>query len=101
MTPETVRRFTIKWNGSEYKLSIYGYDGGEVVDAKSYDLLHAQAVALATALARLSNETLGSLPLEEAVIRHAIGNTNYSCLIQRAEEGRALLNQAQALLEGT
>lgn len=43
------------------------------------------------ALHSLSNEILGALPLLEQQARQDMGNTNYSCLMQRAEEARALL----------
>lgn len=46
---------------------------------------------LKTALARLSNEVLGSLPLMEPLARREFGNSNYAILIQRAEEARNLL----------
>ena len=48
--------------------------------------------ALETALRNLSNEVLGSLPLMEPLARREFGNTNYSLLILRAEEARALLS---------
>ena len=48
---------------------------------------------LRTALAQLSNEVLGSLPLMEPLARREFGNTNYALLIQRAEEAQALLNE--------
>lgn len=47
---------------------------------------------LRTALTKLSNEVLASLPLMEPLARREFGNTNYSILIQRAEEARAVLN---------
>lgn len=50
--------------------------------------------ALREALAKLSNEVIGSLPLMEAVARQAIGNANYTILMMRAEEARALLRPA-------
>jgi hypothetical protein len=48
---------------------------------------------LRIALARLSNEVLGSLPLMEPLCRREFGNTNYNLLIQRAEEARKLLER--------
>jgi hypothetical protein len=42
-------------------------------------------------LRRLSNEVLGSLPLIEELLRQEIGNTNFTILLQRAEEARAAL----------
>jgi hypothetical protein len=56
---------------------------------------------LEAGLRKLSNEVLGSLPLMETLARQEFGNTNYTCLIQRAQEARALLAeslQAQAAL---
>lgn len=44
--------------------------------------------AVILAATRLSNEVLGSLPLMEELARQQFGNTNYSLLIQRAEEVR-------------
>ena len=52
----------------------------------------AQCATMRVALARLSNEVLGSLPLMEPLARREFGNTNYSLLIQRGEESRALLS---------
>jgi hypothetical protein len=49
--------------------------------------------ALQAALARLSNEVLGSLPLMEPLARRELGNTNYSILMQRATEARTLLSE--------
>lgn len=56
--------------------------------------LIAAAPELFAALTKLSNEVLGSLPLVSASVRQEIGNTNYSILIQRAEEARAALAKA-------
>ena len=51
---------------------------------------------LRTALTKLSNEVLGSLPLMDPLARREFGNTNYALLIQRAEEARALLGRDSA-----
>lgn len=55
--------------------------------------LIAGAPDMAAALIKLSNEVLGTLPLMEAVARREFGNTNYSLLIQRAEEARVLIEK--------
>lgn len=54
--------------------------------------LRAEIERLRAALTKLSNEVLGSMPLLEVQTRRDLGNSNYSILIQRAEEARALLN---------
>jgi hypothetical protein len=59
----------------------------------SYLRGHGQA-EVRDALAKLSNEVLGSLPLMEALCRREFGNTNYNALIQRAEEARAIIAKA-------
>jgi hypothetical protein len=46
---------------------------------------------LREALDKLSRDVLGSLTLFEPLARREMGNTNYSILIQRAEEARALV----------
>ena len=45
------------------------------------------------ALAKLSNEVYACLGMSgaEMVLRHALGNTNYTCLEQRTHEARATL----------
>ena len=48
------------------------------------------------ALIRLTNEAYASTGAFEVAMREAIGNTNYACLVQRAEEARKIL----AALEG-
>lgn len=48
-----------------------------------------------TALTKLSNEVLGTLPLIEPLARRELGNTNYNILIQRAVEARALITKVQ------
>jgi len=57
--------------------------------------LIAAAPDLLAALTRLSNEVLGSMPLMEPLARRELGNTNYSILIQRAEEARAAIAKAK------
>lgn len=52
----------------------------------------AQCAAMREALARLSNEVLGSMPLMEPLARREFGNTNYELLMRRAEEARAALS---------
>ena len=53
--------------------------------------VHYRAHVLLTALIKLSNEVLGSMPIVESAMRREIGDTNYNLLIQRAEEARALI----------
>lgn len=53
-----------------------------------------EIMALRLALTQLSNEVLGSLPLVEPLARREMGNTNYSLMMQRAEEARALLGKS-------
>ncbi len=55
------------------------------------EILKRENERLRLALTKLSNEVLGSLPLMEPLARREFGNTNYSILMQRAEEARALL----------
>ena len=57
--------------------------------------LIAASPSLLDALIKLSNEVFGSMPISEAVIRQEIGNTNYNCLISRAEEARAAIIKAK------
>lgn len=51
----------------------------------------AAAAAMRERLLFLSNEVLGSLSIMEPLVRREIGNTNYACLMQRAEEAREAL----------
>lgn len=95
MSDGTVQRY--QW--SEFGDELIPMVGGPWIQAADYDALRTQARELARALAQLSNEVRGSLPLEESIIRHAIGNTNYNCLIDRANEARIILAQAQAVLK--
>lgn len=65
--------------------------GGDVTEANC-KIVEA-APELRDALVKLSNEVLGSLPLLEEQARRDMGNTNYTILIQRAQEARNLLNR--------
>lgn len=57
--------------------------------------LFAAAPDLLTALIKLTNEVLGSLPLMEPLARREFGNTNYQLIIQRAEESLATIAKAK------
>ncbi|MFN3075355.1 MAG: hypothetical protein ABT940_00460 [Alphaproteobacteria bacterium] len=100
MSDGTVRRYTLQEPTKYIEGGAFVIPAGiAMVKASDFDTLRTQARELARALARLSNEVIGSLPLGEATIRHAIGNTNYNCLIERATEARAVLAKAQAVLK--
>lgn len=59
------------------------------------DALEAENALLRLALIRLSNEVLGIMPLMEPLVRREFGNSNYTILVQRAEEARELIVQAE------
>jgi hypothetical protein len=53
----------------------------------------AERNSLRDALIKLSNEVVGTCSIAEPMLRHEVGNTNYTVLMQRANEARALLGE--------
>lgn len=79
----------------EHIATIYGAIGQPYSPAlMACARLFITAPDLLDALVKLSNEVLGSLPLMEFDARQMIGNSNYSILIQRANEARAAVAKA-------
>lgn len=62
---------------------------------KERDQAKAINAELLAALVRLSNEVYGSFPLFEPLARREMGNTNYNCLMQHAEDARALIAKVE------
>lgn len=72
-------RFRITWDGSDYRVSIPCYDGGEVVKAESYDRLR-------TALRELVEAT------EDTLRSHLRATECCAVTRERCKKARALLS---------
>jgi antitoxin (DNA-binding transcriptional repressor) of toxin-antitoxin stability system len=79
-------------NGDNIEIAETGEFVAEVIP--QYAPLFLSAPCMFEALARLANEAMGCEAFETQ-LRRVMGNTNYSLLIQRAKEARAIIAKAR------